>query len=76
MEDQNSANDLNSGSTPSKFDSLDQPLPQALDGLNKEGRKAGRQEEDPQQALFLLSCLPHLNPKTEVQTTNVTNNHE
>jgi hypothetical protein len=57
---QNSANDHNSGSTPGRFDSLEQPLQQVLDGLNKEGRKAGRQEEDSQQALFRLSCFPYL----------------
>lgn len=48
--DQNSANDLNSSSTPSKFDSLDHPLQQALDGLNKEGRKEIRSKP--------CSCIP------------------
>jgi hypothetical protein len=36
---QNSANDLNSGATPSKFESFGPRLQLAPDGLNKESRK-------------------------------------
>jgi hypothetical protein len=55
--EQNSANDLNSGSTPSKFDSLVQPLQQALDGLNKECRKAGRRYAASSVPAFLHSLF-------------------
>jgi hypothetical protein len=51
---QNSADDLNSGYKPSKFDSLDQPLRQALDGLSKECRKAGKKS--------VLSSVPTFLP--------------
>jgi hypothetical protein len=43
--------------TPSKFDSLDQPLQQALNGLNKECRKAGRRSSANSAPAFLPSSF-------------------
>jgi hypothetical protein len=52
-----SATDLNSDSTPGKFDSLDQPLRRALDGLNRECRKAGRRSAASSIPAFLPSLI-------------------